>query len=615
MSKKQAEDLNKIWSERIAYSKKCREQWFNAFKVDTAREYYYGNQCPPGENKEEFIGINKIYAHLQTQLPTLYSIDPYFYVKLKKTYAPANQEAYEGFARLRQAAVNYYKGEVKLKETARLGILDAEFAYGVVKVRYCFDEKPHEKAGQPIVGSESGKVLKDGEQPLKYPETIPTNERFEVTRVHPDDFMWGDDSGPLEYSWPFLAERIRMTRAQARKDKTLDKDVVEKAQGYTAKQDEANKEIKSFWQKLKSSAEEKKPNRDDDILIFWEIYDLRNRSYLKICEGADKLAMEKKPLPKGVEKHPYCILRYALTDDGPYPLPPISQALDPQKEYNLARSRILKHRKRFNRKYTVIDSMLTDPDAEKSKLEVGDDGACISVQSHGAIEPIQDAPLDQASYQEVALLNNDLVEIFGTPNNARGISDTDSATEASLQDKYLGIREGDKISMVTDWLTDIGRKLDMLIKANFDKEMAVKVVGPRGEEWFTLTKEAYQDIEGEYDYSVNVGSTRPRLPDIERSQWIAFLSQVVIPFPHILTAPSMMKRMAEMFHIEDEAAIEELRQIGMQMMQGTMPMPGGGGSQPGVTEDNPVTKILGAALGPMGGNVNGGGSPQSASVQ
>jgi hypothetical protein len=38
-----------------------------------------------------------------------------------------------------------------------------------------------------------------------------------------------------------------------------------------------------------------------------------------------------------------------------------------------------------------------------------------------------------------------------------------------------------------------------------------------------------------------------------------------------------------------------------------MPMPGGGGG--GGPSENPVAAVLGAAMGPMGGNVNGGGAP------
>lgn len=607
------QDEQKYWAEQLDYARKCRKAWFESFEVQKSREYYYGKQLPPGENPNEFITINKIYSHLQTQLPTLYSIDPYFYVKLKKSFDPSPQalEAYEANGRIRQGALNYYKTELGLKDRGRLAILDAHFAYGVIKTRYCADEKPHPKAKQPIVSESGGKVLKDdNDQPLTYPETVPVNERFEILRIHPDDLVFGDDSGPLEYSWPFIAERVRMTRAQAKTDKTLNQEIVKNVKGY--KQEPENEEAKSFWSVLKETANQSKP-KETDLLIFWEIYDLHHKKWLKLCEGASELAMKPTDLPKGVEKHPYSILRFSLTDDGPYPLPPISQAVKPQDEYNLARSKVLKHRKRFNRKYEVNKSLL-ESEAELSKLESGDDGTIISVNQAGAVQPIQDASIDQTTYTEIALLNNDLVEIFGTPNNARGVSDTDSATEASLQDKYLGIREGDRMSSVTDWLIDIGRKLDMLIKAHMDKTMAVKIVGPRGEEWVTLTPEAYQDIQGEYEYSVNVGATKPRIPEIERSQWLAFL-QVVVQFPHILTAPAFMKRMAEMHGIEDESAIEELRRIGLKIMSGQMPMPGGGGSQPGATENNPIAAALGTALGPIGGNVNGGGSPQSASVQ
>jgi len=168
---------------------------------------------------------------------------------------------------------------------------------------------------------------------------------------------------------------------------------------------------------------------------------------------------------------------------------------------------------------------------------------------------------------------------------------------------------------VVDFVLDIARKLDQLVQVHIDRDQAVKITGPQGEYWSMVKQEDYEAIEGEFEYAVNVGSTQPRLPNIERSQWIAFLSQVVIPFPHILTAPSVMKRMAEMFHIEDEAALEEFRQLGVKMLSGQMPMPGGQGSQPGVPQDNPIASIMGAALGAQGGNNNGGGSPVSSDAQ
>jgi hypothetical protein len=51
------------------------------------RQYFEGMQNP-GEPDNEWITVNKIYAHLMAQLPTLYSVDPYFYVKLKRSFSP-----------------------------------------------------------------------------------------------------------------------------------------------------------------------------------------------------------------------------------------------------------------------------------------------------------------------------------------------------------------------------------------------------------------------------------------------------------------------------------------------------------------------------------------------
>ena len=92
----------------------------------------------------------------------------------------------------------------------------------------------------------------------------------------------------------------------------------------------------------------------------------------------------------------------------------------------------------------------------------------------------------------------------------------------------------------------------------------------------------------------------------ERAQLTAFLSQVVIPFPAILTQRPIVQRIAELYHIEDEAMIDSLITLGKQLMQGQLPMPGDqqGGGPPGGTA---IAQLMGMAGGPAGGNANGGG--------
>jgi len=598
------EDLQKTWEGRISRAKKKREEWSKQFQVEKGWDYFEG-RVNPGFPADEWINVNKIYSHLQAQLPLLYSIDPYFYVKLKKSYQidPAKIKEYELKGHIRQAMLNYLKGELLLKEKARMGILDAHFEYGVLKVRYTAEQKEHESAGEPMM-SDAGVELKDDNgQPLVYPDTIPVNERYEICWINACDFLFDEDAGPLQDSWKWVGQKIQMTKQEALDDPRFSTKAVK---GMKAKNKNGDGESKTgitswFVEKVMAKPE-------DELVDVWEIYDLQRGEWLFVGEDAVDLLKEPSATPEGVEDHPYSILMFSPRKQSVYPIPPVFNALDPQKEFSLSRSRLMTHRKRFNRKYEVNVNMLAD-ESELSKLESGDDGAIIRVQALGAVNPIKDAPLDQQNLQELALLNNDMVEIFGTPNNARGVADADSATEASILDKRLEIREGDRTGMVKDWIIDAMRKLDMLVQCHIDRDTAIKVVGPQGEFWQLVKENDYEKIEGEYEYSVNVGASQPRIPQLERAQWIAFMSQVIVPFPHILTSPAIMKRMAEMFGIEDEAAIEEFRQLGVKIMSGQMPMPGGGGG--GGATDNPIAAVLGGALGQQGGNNNGGGSPMA----
>lgn len=588
MAKKQ--DLQKLWSDRISRAKKKREEWSEQFRVKLARDYFAGKQNP-GHPQDEWITINKIYSQLQAELPSLYSVDPYFYVKTKKSYKPdANSIAlFDQKAKIRQAYLNYLKGEVKLKTKCRLGIQDAHFAYGVMKIHYYAEQRENPDYNKEMT-DDGGNVLKDENgNPLKEPQYIPVNERYCITRVHPDDFLFSDDAGPLDDKWPFVAEHIRMTKEEAQEDRRL------------------NKRILKSIQPGKSDKEEKTDDKpkEEEIFHFWEIYDLKNKEWLILSEDADDLLKKPSSLPKGVECHPYEILRFTLQDNTAYPIPPVSQRLDPQKEYCLARSRYMTHRKRFNRKYEVQVNALED-ETQLDKLEAGEDGTVIKTLRSGAITPIADAALDQNGWKEIDYLSNDLNEISGYSGNSRGVADADSATEADILEKRLTIREGDRLSMVTEWILGIAQKLDQLVQANITKDEAIRITGPQGEIWEQVRATDYEEIDGEFEYSINLGATSPQLPQLERAQFIALLT-LLSQAPQLMLNPTLMKRVFEMHNIEDEILIQELMNMAKMMMAGVIPMSGkSGGGAPG--EGQPGAGTAGMAMGVLGGLMNGGGA-------
>jgi len=606
-----ASKLQGKWQERIGAAIDAHDEWFDEFRVGLGRDYFEGKQNP-GYPEDEWISIPKIYSHLQSQLPFLYSIDPYFYVKLKKSHQSGiadmddEQRAQiiaetEVQGKVRGGMLNYQKVELGLKAKARMGIQDAHFAYGILKTRHASDTEKHPNAGKPIVDDDGKPVLDpDTGAEQVYPDTIPVNKRYESLRIHPDDFVWDADAGPLPDSWGFVAQRIRMHKDEAQKDKRFNL-AAAKSIAAKAKKSDEKKSVWSSWMAKKSADKD-----DEEFVDIWEIYDLHKNETLTMAEDAEDLLIKPRAVAPGIDGHPFSILRFTLRDKSPYPIPPISPAIDPQKEVSQSRSTWMTHFKRFNRKYWADVTKMEDPDTELDKLEAGGDGTIIRGRGPTGIEAIQDAPMDQQAMLQIQAFDNDIVEALGSPGNARGVANADSATEASILDSRLEVREGDRLSMVVDWITDWAKKTDQLIQFHIEGDEAVKITGPQGEFWQLIKETDYQEIEGEFEYSVNVGATRPRLPDIERAQLMAFFNQVIIPFPHILTQPATMKRFAELFHIEDDVMIEELRALGEKIMGGELPFPGGQGGGP---SNNPVAALMGKALGQQGGNANGGGAP------
>lgn len=603
---KETEEEVKDWLQKINAAKKVKENWRKEFRVSLAYDYRDGKQRPLEIPAGEWITINKFYSNLSAELPTLYSVDPYFYVKVAKSYSvnPMEVALFETRAKVRTAMLNYLKRELKLKTKVRACILDAYFQFGVEKQYHHADMVENPDKDKAMTGDSGKELTNEKGEPIKEPSEIPSNEAYKTVRVHPDDFLFDGDAGPLEDDWAWLAQKIVRPLKDVQKDKKYKSSSRSNVKATEIEKDEVDKEKAQRKKGLVVDSE----TVDPENVVLWEVYNLKKDEWFLLSEGLDTDYMiEPSKTPKGTEKHPYAILRLGiLRDNSPYPIPPTTQWIDPQREYCELRSKILTHRKRFNRKYEMIDQAYDDPDGAASKLENGGDGTVIrrnATWPGPGIFPIQDAQLDQNHIQEILMLRNDFEDLATGANQQGAGAGVDSATEAGIIEKRVTMREGDRLAIVMEFVTDIGRKLDQLVQANITKDQAVKVSGPQGEIWELVREEDYKDIDGEYEYTVNTGATTPQLPEIERAQWISFLS-LLGNAPQLMMSKTLLKRSAEMHHIEDENLINELHMIGkgmMQMQAQAAQAKAGGqiGSTPGVP--SPMT----AAASSTGGMAQG----------
>lgn len=603
MAKKPKKTDAQKWIDKIGRASKVREEWYNKFRVALQYQYWEGAQIPQGIPASEWITINKIYSTLMAELPVLYNTDPYFNVRLKKSYAinPMDIALWEGRAKVRQAMLNYLKSELDLKNKARLSIFDAHFQYGVCKVYYQADMVENPDKDKAIMGDGGQAMFNELGEYLMEPETIPANEAYIIERIHPDDYLVDEDAGPLKDTVSWVAQRIKRPVEDVKKDKRYRESVRIRVQATESR--EGPQKERDYRQKG-GLASEGRSETTPDIAVLWEIYDLKTDEWMVISEGADNFLLGPEPVPIGIDGDPFVDLRFVKRDASWYPLPPVSQLIDSQREYCEARSKFMVHRKRFNRKYELYGPGYDDPELAATKLEGGEDGTVIiKNQPTETVSPIRDAPLDQNHVLELQMLNQDFQELAIGANQRGMTQGVESATEAGIIEKRTMLREGDKVGMVMDFIVGIGRKLDQLVQAHLSQDVAVKVSGgPQGEYWEAVKTRDYDEIKGEYEYSINVGATTPQIPEIERAQWMAFLG-LIAQAPHLALSKLLLKRTAEMHHIYDDAMLEEISKIAQAVIAG-QGAPKGVGSQPNLMEQNPAAMGPGAAMGMA--NIRGG---------
>ncbi len=589
------------WLEKIQRAGKVKEEWKKRFRIALGYEYWEGAQRPAHIPDSEWVTINLIYSNLLSLLPSLYNMDPYFYVKLKRSFIPnpLTIALYEQKAKIRQSMINYLKDELKLKPKVRLCVLDALFQFGVMKVHHYQEMVDNPDAGNPLLDENEQPMMDEDGQGLLEPDELPASEAYKLTRIHPDDYVVDEDAGPLEEDVHWKAQRIKGKLEDVKKDKRYNS-AARKNVSATEISDEMQKQREQRKKGSVYASQEK--TQDADICVIWEVYNIEKEEFFAVCEGYDDFMIDPSPLPEGMEKDPFVELRFTLRDDSWYPIPIVSQWLDPQKEYCSARSKLSTHRKRFNRKYLAVKGMIEE--SEASKVEVGDDGTMAWQNQPGgpAIIPIQDAPLDQALIQEIAMLRDELTLLAVGPNQRGSGRGVESATEADIIEQRLRIQEGDWVGLVAEFVKIIARKEDQQVQAHLTKSQAILVSGPQGEYWELVREDDYQKIEGEYEYDINLGSMIPKLPEIERAQWNAFLT-LISSAPQLALSKRLLKNAAEMYHIDDELLVEELFQIAQKMMSGQLPMPGTQGSAPG-SPGLPGTATAGQATGMA--NMRGG---------
>jgi hypothetical protein len=227
--------------------------------------------------------------------------------------------------------------------------------------------------------------------------------------------------------------------------------------------------------------------------------------------------------------HPYeFIANYEVPDEF-YPIGDLEMVEAPQQELNKTRSQMMNHRKKYGRKYLYRASAL-GPEGRQG-LESNEDNIAIEVIDDNqplqdVIMPVPITPMAGDLYQYSQIIEADMDKVSGVNEYARGSTPEvrRTATEAAMIQDASNARSADKLALIEIAIGSIARKVLQLAQQYMTGQQAARIVGAEGQPfWFEYT---HEDIEGEFDFIVEGGSTQPSNETQRRQQAVAMMNSL-----------------------------------------------------------------------------------------
>lgn len=603
MAKMNKSDRLKRYRNRLNHAKRWREQEGYDDKWERLLDLYKGKHFPTGMQDEDRIAINMAFSTINVIFPALTVNHP-------KIEVLANEQQDEDRAVIAEAIINYWWRHYDFRAPFRRATKDfLTFGHGWIKVGYKYEEREEDidetefKTQQNLLTNEADMFAAENPEmaaDLPTDEEIKANiittktvieeDRPTLERVSPFDMFVDPEATCMEdASW--IAQRIIRPIEEVRSDK---------AYNYGARRSvKSDAVISSDWL---SPEQRKKMDSDINRITVWEYYDITNGLMCVFTENGDDYLVDPQKMPYDFG-HPFeFIANYDVPDEF-YPIGDLEMIEAPQQELNKTRSQMMNHRKKYGRKYLYRASAL-GPEGRQG-LESNEDNIAIEVIDENlplqdVIMPVPITPMAGDLYQYSEIIQGDMDKVSGVNEYARGAASEikRTATEAAMIQDGANARSADKLSLIEIAIGRIARKVLQLAQQYMTGEQVARVAGADSKQfWFAYT---HEDIEGEFDFQVEGGSTQPQNETFRRQQAVAMMNSLG-PFVGQVIDPAVLARHVLQFGFG-------VKSPGKFMIQQQPPMPMGGAVGP---DGQPLPPEMqgGPPMGPEGAPMPPQGQP------
>jgi len=432
--------------------------------------------------------------------------------------------------------------------------------HGWVKTGYRFVEEKklddiQDTADEAATGNPP--IVGDVESTFVIREDRPFLERVDPFNMFVDPYA--TDMNDLRW----IAQRSRRTLKDVKNDERYD---------YSARKDVGPAVTTAYADYVATGNYDTTVDADEAMCNIYEYYNIDTGEMCIFSDTGDKFLVKPTKMPY-VFGHPYIMLRNYEIPGFFYPMGEL-EAIEPlQYELNETRTQMMNHRKRFSRKYLFSESAFDD--AGRQALASDDDNVLVPVKGNENLQNVVVAmpayinPQDY--YNQSTLITNDIDRVSGVSEYQRGAipETTRTAREASIIAEAGNARVAEKLVSIENSIAACAANLIMLAQQYLTGEQTIRIVGTEAAPiWLTFDKDY---ISGEFDFTVEAGSTAPKNEAFRRDMALQIVSAMQ-PFAQagLVNLPKLAEYVLRTgFGVKDASAY--LSQPGAQSPEG-MPM-------------------------------------------
>ena len=526
------------WRDDMGYDQLWRRM------VDLYRGKHWPNTTI---SNEDLIAVNLAFS-------TVNVIAPAVSVNHPKIVVTPNQPEDEDRAAFVEAVVNHLWRHHDFRKPFRRSVKDfLIFGHGWLKVGWNFVEQERTLSDTErdelfidAVGETdmfamenpemAGDLPTDEQMAASIPDTammVVEDQPF-IERVSPYDIYIDPEATCLEDA-QWICQRIVRPLEEAKKDKRY-KASARKNLG-------ADSVLNPMFTPTDREQQDQYLQDIVDRTVIFEFYDIVNNKMSVLAQNGEEFLVDPIPMPYAYGQ-PFVMLRNYDVPDYFYPMGDLEAIESLQEELDKTRSQLVNARKRYARKYLFHERSF-GPEGREA-LEADEDGRLVPVVDENkslneVVIPMPQTPLSPEIYNYSAIIEQDINTVSGVSEYARGSMPEirRTATEASIIADAQNARAADKLAIIEIGIGHLARRVIQLMQQFMTGEQMAQVADRGGENLFVPFER--DDIIGEYDFSVEGGSTQPMNETIRKQQAVSLMNAVA-PLVGVVIDPAALAK-------------------------------------------------------------------------